>query len=354
MAQLTLFPELVTEKAKIEQEKQEKQGEQGKTEKASKAKARKAPQPATVNVAPAPQELPKDRDWLVCYAGHRIPIKDKSLSLEDIRQRLERDFPELSAERVVWHWVPPQEDAPQAEKAGGGREAEGQEDAGREEAEGNTPEKPPLILVPVVTAGKKGARDALSRAVRGYYWSVEEMLADPRPVHVLAARDGYYEVRTTPVGVFSRRAEEPLAELDEWEEGVQFALPKIPLGVLWMVREVFRRALPNEALLMIYWDPGSEVYFLVPPDQKATACSVEFRRPPVDGWVWVMDIHSHGLGRAYFSATDDADEKATGLYAVMGRVDSETPEFLLRYSCGGKYGFLDIRDIFEMPAEGER
>ena len=42
---------------------------------------------------------PVDKDRVVAYAGHRHVITDRTLTLEAIRQMLERDYPELSKDR---------------------------------------------------------------------------------------------------------------------------------------------------------------------------------------------------------------------------------------------------------------
>lgn len=40
-----------------------------------------------------------DKDRIVAYAGHQHVITDRTLSLEQIRQMLERSYPELSKDR---------------------------------------------------------------------------------------------------------------------------------------------------------------------------------------------------------------------------------------------------------------
>ena len=40
-----------------------------------------------------------DKDRIVAYAGHQHVITDRTLSLEQIRKMLERDYPELSKDR---------------------------------------------------------------------------------------------------------------------------------------------------------------------------------------------------------------------------------------------------------------
>ena len=60
----------------------------------------------------------------------------------------------------------------------------------------------------------------------------------------------------------------------------------------------------------------------------------------------VMEIHSHNTMSAYFSADDDKDERATGLYAVVGRFDKVFPDILVRISVGGKFVQVPIEDVF--------
>ncbi len=289
--------------------------------------------PKSAIITPVDEEPPKDRPWVVCYAGHRITFEPKSL--EEIRQELERDFPELSKERVVWHWVKP-------EPPGDGQE--GQE-AIEGQANGQQAEPEPLIIVPVVTAGKKGLEES---PVRGFHWSAGDMLADPRPVHVLAARDGLYEVRKTPVGIFSRRLDEA-PFLDEWGEGFQLNFPPIPVPLLASVVGFFQEQLPAEAVAYICWNKKG-YYLAVYPRQQATPFGVDFKRPVPGDFpetvIPVLEIHSHGNAPAYFSKTDDEDELATGLYAVVGRVGT-VPEIRVRYSCGGVYREVDPGLVFD-------
>ncbi|MGB9847387.1 MAG: Mov34/MPN/PAD-1 family protein, partial [Desulfotomaculales bacterium] len=255
---------------------------------------------------PPDAEPPKDRPWIVCYSGHQIPVEHKPLA--EILNELQRVFPELSPQRVVWDWDDPPSDQQQAEQD--------DDDAASADAANNEPK--PLFLFPFPAAGKKGLDEAY---VRGFHWSVSDMLADPRPVHVLAARDGLYEVRKTPVGIFSRRLDEA-PFLDEWSEGFQLNFPRIPAIVLVGVLDAFQEQLPSEAVAYICW--YGKGYIVIHPPQEATPSGVHFRRlvPQAlpQGLVPVVEMHSHGNAPAFFSNTDDSDELATGLYAVVGRV----------------------------------
>lgn len=251
-----------------------------------------------------------DKTRIVCYAGHKIIVEDRYLTLEDIRKKLERDFPELSKERTEMVYD---------EKTG--------------------------IIVPVIKAAKKGCHTG--SPFRGYHTSLKEAVADPRPISVVMGRDGLYEVRKNEIGVFCVKIEED-PYLDPIKEGFVMALPKIPIGFLNHTIALFRRRPDEEMLVQYFWDREKKCYFTVIPSQKANPVSVEAKRDPVleQQFLLVMDVHSHGRMPAFFSVTDDEDEKETRLYAVVGRVDSPEPEIKVRYSCGGRYRPLALEDVF--------
>lgn len=95
------------------------------------------------NLKPVENKIPDNKPLLICYAGHKIEVsiaerlenlrlakelkKEKNGEFEILRQKLEKDFPELSKNRVRWHW-------------------EVQDEESNE----------PFVIVPVVSAGKKG------------------------------------------------------------------------------------------------------------------------------------------------------------------------------------------------------
>jgi hypothetical protein len=64
-----------------------------------------------------------------------------------------------------------------------------------------------------------------------------------------------------------------------------------------------------------------------------------------------MDIHSHNSMKAFYSAVDDNDEKATRLYTVIGRLDKYFPDVKTRISNGGKFQEIDPSEVFEVVAK---
>lgn len=184
----------------------------------------------------------------------------------------------------------------------------------------------------------------LTSKLRGIYFSTKELINDNKPVQILITKKGIYEIRKMPlVGIFSRRMEEIEANLeDDWMEGLYFALPKIPLSILHEVMDYFRRSLPNEAMAYIRHN-GS--YYVSYPEQISTDQRIFYNKPLLDDVV--VEIHSHGFHPAFFSEIDNEDEKATGIYAVMGRINTNSPEIKARISCGGYYIEIEPAEIFD-------
>jgi PRTRC genetic system protein A len=79
------------------------------------------------------------------------------------------------------------------------------------------------------------------------------------------------------------------------------------------------------------------------PPQHATAVSV--LAPGCDDANILCDLHSHGNMPAFFSQTDDADEQAAKLYAVIGKLDT-APEIRLRVGVYGYWMALPITAVF--------
>ena len=87
------------------------------------------------------------------------------------------------------------------------------------------------------------------------------------------------------------------------------------------------------------------VYRLVAPWQTPTASRVEYALPDGLG-LPVLHLHSHHALRAYFSATDDADERGFALYGVVGRLDTAAPEVALRAGAFGHWLPLPWSRVF--------
>lgn len=102
----------------------------------------------------------------------------------------------------------------------------------------------------------------------------------------------------------------------------------------------------NECMFAIRFD--GDRYMLAIPEQVGSASSVVYR-PPADA---VAEFHSHCSMRAFFSATDDADEQAFRIYGVCGRLDKPVPELRMRIGIYGHFDQLSADEVFDRRPAG--
>jgi len=145
----------------------------------------------------------------------------------------------------------------------------------------------------------------------------------------LAAENAALRIRA-PVAPADVRGLPPLGGLCELRHG------RLPAG-LWEACVAVARgvaATRREILFLVIHGPGG-YRLLIPEDQVATPTRVAYTPPVLAvGEAVALALHSHHTMPAFFSAIDDADERDLGLYGVVGRLLSDTPEVLLR---GGAY-----------------
>jgi PRTRC genetic system protein A len=100
----------------------------------------------------------------------------------------------------------------------------------------------------------------------------------------------------------------------------------------------FRASLPNEAAAFIVWDEAGRAFGVTYPEiDEATPSRLVYRTPVLPpGSHVICDVHSHGAGPAFFSATDNADDAhATKISLVIGRLDRPEPPSIASRLCAG-------------------
>jgi PRTRC genetic system protein A len=115
----------------------------------------------------------------------------------------------------------------------------------------------------------------------------------------------------------------------------------IPNEIFDRVLDHFCSALPNEAAAFVIWDEDDRDFSLhFPQIDEATPSRLIYRTPvlPAQRHL-VCDIHSHGHGAAFFSATDDRDDAHTTKIAlVIGRLGHPNgPAIASRLCAGGMF-----------------
>lgn len=116
-------------------------------------------------------------------------------------------------------------------------------------------------------------------------------------------------------------------------------LPKVPRELLLQAYSFFLNVYNEygtESALQLFWDTDNGQYYWHVPTQHVSETTVHFTRDSYleyHHWL-IMDFHSHGRFCPFFSRTDNADEKGTRLYGVIGNLHTR-PQFLLRAGSGG-------------------
>lgn len=204
-------------------------------------------------------------------------------------------------------------------------------------------------ITPSVKAKKKGVMSAY----KGLYETVDAARMSDKVISYVPSENGrLYEIRSNGVGTFIAQTRKVTA-FQKVRAGFIPALPKIPFSVLSEILAFFKSYISNEqiteALAYIFWSKAEERYFVHIPKQEVSKDSVDTTEMPLEDerFTLVMEIHSHNTMPAYFSGDDDKDEKATGLYAVVGSFDKVFPDILVRISVGGKFVEIPLEDVFD-------
>lgn len=289
------------------------------------------------------------------YASIQAEITDADMTFEQLRVKMSADCPELEARaHVSWtlSYAGLTERITDVNSTIYSTKSKLEQSKKFKDAlkKHKSKDKLPVCSVkPTVTAQKKGILPF--PAYKAVCESVDATEKANAPICYIPSQDGQiYEMRRNEIGTFIAPSSK-IVELDMVRAGFQMNLPRLPAAKLVEIISFFRRVCTAydccmEALVNVYWDRVEQEYILHVPAQRATAVSVETDlsdRPDESRYLLSMEVHSHNMMAAQFSRTDDADEQATRLYMVIGRLDRFYPEIRCRFACGGQH--------IEIPAE---
>lgn len=303
------------------------------------------------------QEL-DDKPPVFEYAGAAENIDDTSKTFDELRIDKSGDFPELEdGKRVSWiveyGKITKTVADPKGMSIG---KMKSDIEASKEFIDSlkKAKDKNPVCkLKPRVTAQSKGR----ASTYKGVFTSIKEAEESGKVISIVPAKDGkIYEIRNTEMGKFITQTTE-CDMLSEVQAGFTPALPLIPMDMMMRIVAFFRYYMQNgvekEALLNVYYDTHSKEFFIDAPEQTVAKASVDSKISEEyanERYIHYMDIHSHNSMKAFFSAVDDNDEKATRLYAVIGNLHEYFPDIKIRISNGGKFCEIDPAEVFELVA----
>ncbi len=176
-------------------------------------------------------------------------------------------------------------------------------------------------------------------------------------------RDGPFLCRNHAFFSSDVPARRPPRALAPHEPRCVLRYPKVRASTLEFIVGFFDRVYElhrSESVVLLLWDLERQRYRLHVPEQEATVWqSYSGKRSPIDvrytvpaplppRHLLVGDVHCHGNMAAFSSSTDRADEVyRDGVHGIVGRIDSEPPEFHLELAIDGYRFALRFDQIFE-------
>lgn len=293
-----------------------------------------------------------DKLPIFTYAGAKEEIVDTSKTFDQLRIEKAEDFPELDdASAVSWRMVygSISKSIPNPKKAtiaGMKKKIEESDEflKSLKKAKGDVVCK----VTPSVVAKKKGVASYI-----GIFDSVENAVKSGKAIGYVPSDDGkVYEVRPNKSGTFVAPAKN-VRVFSKVRAGFTPALPKIPYRLFMQILTFFKAYVTSyetvEAMVYVYYSHCDNTFYAYVPRQTVSKDAVNTTLPDLDDekFTLVMEIHSHNTMNAFFSGTDDRDERATRLYTVVGCLDNLFPEVKTRASVGGTFIEIEPSMVFE-------
>lgn len=170
-------------------------------------------------------------------------------------------------------------------------------------------------------------------------------------------KNGIWEKRTTDVGVFVTLKQELSSPWihSSMSQSFELILPKIPYGMILGLIEFYREVMAlhqnAEAMVQLWFNKAEEKYEFYVPAQAVTPVTVTFLHSEDlqndENMLYVLDTHSHNTMANFFSGGDDRDERSSRLFAVFGKLNTDTPGISWRAGVNGSYIPLSLDELVE-------
>ncbi len=123
------------------------------------------------------------------------------------------------------------------------------------------------------------------------------------------------------------------------QERIDFAFGVIPVSLLEAFIEAGRIGLPNEvAGGLIYSRSTKNLRLQVYDVLRTSPDGVEYCMPSLEvGESLAVDLHTHGINRAFWSFTDNRDDQGVKVAGVFGNLDRNKPSAAFRLAVNGYY-----------------
>jgi len=174
-------------------------------------------------------------------------------------------------------------------------------------------------------------------------------------IYVITPKGPYKRTRLTHGRTLLLKVDSIPGITDDVREEINF-LPagKVPYALFNDIVNFFRAVMTvkkaeQEAMAHILWNPTAG-YHIGIPTQSVSKASVRYDFDDVkQGDVIVVDIHSHNTMGAFFSGTDNNDDRRSICYSgVVGHLEKPEPMTVWRFNIGEVKKECKFSDIFDV------
>lgn len=130
---------------------------------------------------------------------------------------------------------------------------------------------------------------------------------------------------------------------------------KIPVRLLEEVKAFFKAVIAKrgtavEAMIWILWNQEAGYHLFVPPQKVSKASAIYDWSTVPPGSSIIVDIHSHADFNAFFSGTDNADDRGSIRYSgVIGHNTTDKQSMVWRFNCQPTPIDVTMDQLFEAP-----
>lgn len=326
-------------------------------EKKKEAQAQAKANAKTYTPTPKQKEEPilVNAEWTIHFASEVFTVSDfvteipeEGISLEELRENIERHFPNFSAARTKWDI-----------------------------------DKDKKLLFPDAFAGSKGSvATKEGRFTPSFFVTAEQAFESNKVYRYILSGDGnVLAVHQSAIGTLitpttnvdsdmlsaalSELGYSKLSECPITPASFEWALPKMPNKILRQIVGFFRSYVKEdseyEVALKVFWDTQKKKFVVDCPKQVVTAVRIEleynneFTGQNAMRYIPVLEVHSHNVMRAFFSAIDDSDEQAFntsfGVFGVFGRLNRQNYETVFRAKMRNTTFNLPLEQLFEVEVD---
>lgn len=167
-------------------------------------------------------------------------------------------------------------------------------------------------------------------------------------------KSGYYGIKKSDLGIPTLPATVTLPEAF-----FELKYGKIPNAILQQIvtffRDIMKKYNDAEAFVQVYWDLTENKYVCHVPKQRISKGSVNYDatenldQTTPERYVFAYECHSHNSMGAFWSGTDDRDEKELRVYGVFGQLNKAEYANKHRFFVGEEQVDVDMSLVFDIP-----